>query len=73
MNHLFGENYAFKDKTYPNYASNGNFPSYKNFESAGIECYMSRVYAGIHFREACESGYALGKQIGKQTLILGAK
>lgn len=68
MNHLYGENYSFEDKTYPNYVSNENSLKFNNFESAGIECYMSRVYAGIHFREACEKGFLLGKMIGNQVV-----
>ncbi len=30
----------------------------------------SRVYAGIHFRSACEDGLALGRKVGQRAVTL---
>ena len=30
----------------------------------------SRVYAGIHFRTACEAGVVLGRKIGERAVAL---
>jgi hypothetical protein len=41
--------------------------SFKSFSQAAQENADSRVYAGIHFRSACQDGIKLGEQIGRQT------
>jgi hypothetical protein len=38
--------------------------SFTSFSQAARESADSRVYAGIHFRTACEDGLALGRKIG---------
>ena len=38
--------------------------SFTSFSQAARESADSRVYAGIHFRSACEDGLALGRKIG---------
>ena len=37
---------------------------FQSFPQAAIECAMSRLYLGIHFRYDSEEGYALGQRIG---------
>lgn len=44
--------------------------SFTSFSQAARESADSRVYAGIHFRSACEDGLALGKKIGQRTATL---
>jgi PAP2 superfamily/Vanadium chloroperoxidase N-terminal domain len=41
--------------------------SFKSFGQAAQENADSRIYAGIHFRSACQDGIKLGEQIGRQT------
>jgi hypothetical protein len=44
--------------------------SFTSFSQAARESADSRVYAGIHFRSACEDGLALGRKIGQRTAAL---
>ena len=38
----------------------------KSFSQAAQENADSRVYAGVHFRTACQDGIILGEQIGRR-------
>ena len=40
--------------------------SFTSFSQAARESADSRIYAGIHFRSACEDGLALGQRIGQR-------
>ena len=40
--------------------------SFTSFSQASQENADSRVYAGIHFRSACQDGIKLGEQIGRR-------
>lgn len=42
--------------------------SYASFDAAANEAAVSRLYGGIHFREACEKGVTQGEVIGQQVL-----
>jgi hypothetical protein len=44
--------------------------SFTSFSQAARESADSRVYAGIHFRTACEDGLALGRKIGVRTAAM---
>src|SRR5262245_16926543 len=44
--------------------------SFTSFSQAARESADSRVYAGIHFRSACEDGIALGRKIGQRVVTL---
>ena len=44
--------------------------SFTSFSQAARESADSRVYAGIHFRSACEDGLALGRRVGQRTVTL---
>jgi hypothetical protein len=44
--------------------------SFTSFSQAARESADSRVYAGIHFRSACEDGMALGRRIGARTAAM---
>jgi hypothetical protein len=44
--------------------------SFTSFSQAARESADSRIYAGIHFRSACEDGLALGRKIGQRALAL---
>jgi hypothetical protein len=70
----FGTNYAFEMRT-PVVDIAGPFSGkiemhpptrkFHSFEDAAMECAMSRVYLGIHFRYDSVEGNRLGKRIGK--------
>jgi hypothetical protein len=44
--------------------------SFTAFSQAARESADSRVYAGIHFRSACEDSLILGRKIGQRTAVL---
>jgi PAP2 superfamily/Vanadium chloroperoxidase N-terminal domain len=44
--------------------------AYTSFSQAARESADSRVYAGIHFRSACEDGLVLGRQIGERAVAM---
>jgi hypothetical protein len=44
--------------------------SFTSFSQAARESADSRVYAGIHFRTACEDGLILGRKIGQRAVAL---
>ena len=44
--------------------------SFTSFSQAARESADSRVYAGIHFRSACEDGLGLGRKIGQRVATL---
>ena len=66
LNSGFGMNFAFTDNTH---AARGlSARSYASFDAAANEAAVSRLYGGIHFREACEKGVTQGQNIGQQVL-----
>ena len=44
--------------------------SFKSFSQAARESADSRIYAGIHFRSACEDGLGLGRKIGQRAAAM---
>ena len=65
---VFGENYAFADATGK---ADGLAPrSFASFAAAAREAGLSRLYGGIHFRAAIDSGLAQGQCIGAYALAL---
>ena len=68
MTDLFGAGFAFTDTTGE---SDGLVPrSFADFDAAALEAGMSRLYGGIHYRNAIESGLTHGRCIGEQTNML---
>ena len=68
MTRLFGENFAFTDATG---RADGLAPrSFANFAAAANEISLSRLYGGIHFRAAIESGLEQGRCIATFALAL---
>ncbi len=41
---------------------------FESFSAAAMECALSRVYLGIHFRYDSEAGFALGRRIGEHVV-----
>lgn len=59
---LMGDNFAFTDNTEVIF----DLPErqFKSFRQASAEAAISRLYGGIHYRDAIENGQAQGKAIG---------
>ena len=66
---LFGENYAFTDRTHENRTDIDGTPrNYTSFIHMAEEAAASRLYGGIHFKEGIELGLTQGYQIGKNVI-----
>jgi hypothetical protein len=62
----YGYNYGFSDRTHVNRTDiNGSPRHFRSFYEAGDECALSRLYGGIHFRDAIERGITEGRIIGQ--------
>jgi hypothetical protein len=68
---LFGENFAFEDKTHVREKFKGR--PFKSFWEAANEAGMSRLYGGIHFRAAVERGLEQGRCVGLAVNALKTK
>ena len=65
---IFGDNFAFDD---PTHEEDGIMARhYGSFWQAADEAAMSRIYGGIHFRAAAESGLEQGRCVGAYTVSL---
>ncbi|MFN8580080.1 MAG: vanadium-dependent haloperoxidase [Gemmatimonadaceae bacterium] len=59
---LYGDNFAFTDSSEKEYGlTPRSFPSFK---AAASEAAISRLYGGIHFRQAIEEGQKEGAKVG---------
>ena len=65
---FFGGKYAFEDK--PGSPHGRNPRNYQSFHEAAEEAGVSRLYGGIHFREALVDGLAQGRCIGQYAVAL---
>ena len=63
LTHLFGENFSFTDDTEKEFGLPAR--KFNSFKEAAREAAISRLYGGIHFRDAIENGVKEGEQIGK--------
>lgn len=65
---LFGEDFSFEDHTHE---ADGLTPRrYRNFWAAAEEAGISRLYGGIHFREAIDRGLEQGRCVGAYAVKL---
>src|SRR3990170_1470312 len=66
LTYLLGDNFSFVDTSEIYFG----LPSreFKSFYQAADEAAISRLYGGIHFRDACENGVLQGKQVGQFVL-----
>lgn len=68
LTNLFGENFAFEDKTG---SHAGLAPrNFVSFNAAAEDAGISRLYGGIHFRSAIERGLEQGRCVGAFTNAL---
>jgi type II secretory pathway pseudopilin PulG len=61
---LFDDNTPFTDRTHLDKGYGQRV--YTSFKKAGTEAYLSRLYAGVHYRRPCELGFKQGECIGEQ-------
>ena len=63
LTYLLGDNFGFVDTSEIYFG----LPSreFKSFFQAADEAAISRLYGGIHFRDACDHGVKQGKQVGQ--------
>ncbi|MBL7815083.1 MAG: vanadium-dependent haloperoxidase [Saprospiraceae bacterium] len=67
LTEIFGNNYEFVDATHANRTDiNGTPRTFKSFYDFAAEAAISRLYGGIHYREAIEKGVEQGVKIGTQ-------
>jgi hypothetical protein len=62
LTHFFGDNFSFVDDTELYFG----LPErrFNSFYEASEEAAISRLYGGIHYRDACEEGVIQGKKVG---------
>jgi hypothetical protein len=62
LTHFFGNNFSFADNTEVEF----DLPvrSFASFLQAAEEAAISRLYGGIHYRDAIENGQTMGRKIG---------
>jgi hypothetical protein len=67
LSDLFGYKYSFTDRTHELRTDiNGTPRSFASFNDMAAEAAISRLYGGIHYREAIEKGVAQGIQVGEE-------
>lgn len=66
LTHFFGDNFQFTDTSEIFFG----LPErrFNSFYEAASEAAMSRLYGGIHFRDACELGLVQGRNVGRNVL-----
>jgi PAP2 superfamily len=65
LSDLFGYTYTFSDHTHEQRTDiNGKPRSFASFNDMAAEAAISRLYGGIHYREAIEKGVIQGIQVG---------
>jgi hypothetical protein len=65
---LFGENVSFDDDTEVPFGL--PVRSFGSFHAAAAEAAISRLYGGIHYRDAIEVGLVQGRQVGRLVALL---
>ena len=62
LSHYFGPTYAYTDNTEKEFGLRPR--RFASFQQAAEEAAISRLYGGIHFRDAISQGQVLGQQVG---------
>ena len=66
LTHMLGDNFGFTDTSEVYFGLPER--KFNSFYDAANEAAMSRLYGGIHFRDACEEGLAQGRKVGEYVL-----
>src|SRR5829696_1084039 len=67
LTYLFGDRFSFTDNTEEEFGLRPR--TFTSFYGAAKEAAISRLYGGIHFRDAIENGAKEGEEIGKFVII----
>lgn len=71
LSDLFGYGYSFVDNTHAFRTDiNGAPRAYRSFDEFAAEAAISRLYGGIHYREAIDLGVLQGNKVGDEILAL---
>jgi hypothetical protein len=70
LTHLFGDNFSFTDDTEVEFGLPAR--KFSSFKQACSEAAISRLYGGIHFRDAIDYGVKEGEQIGNFVVMKSA-
>ena len=74
LSEMFGYNFAFSDNTHATRTDIDGTPrAYKSFNAMAAEAGISRLYGGIHYREAIEKGTEQGTSVGEEVTKLTFK
>ncbi|MEP7267243.1 MAG: vanadium-dependent haloperoxidase [Saprospiraceae bacterium] len=74
LSELFGYNYSFIDYTHSKRTDiDGSGRSFRSFDEAAQEAAISRLYGGIHYREAIDLGVSQGYKVGDEVNALPFK
>ena len=71
LTNLLGDNFAFTDNTEEEFGLPAR--KFKSFKDASNEAALSRLYGGIHYRDAVEMGQVEGDEIGSHVVKKTAK
>ena len=66
LTYLLGDNFGFLDTTEVYFGLPERH--FNSFNEAASEAAISRIYGGIHYRDACEQGSLQGKQVAQHDL-----
>lgn len=66
LTHFLGDNFDFLDSSERLFGLPDR--SFNSFYQASDEAAISRLYGGIHFRDACEEGVKQGKKVGNHAI-----
>ena len=66
LTYLLGDNFSFTDTSEVYFGLPAR--DFQSFYQAADEAAISRLYGGIHFRDACEAGVTQGRMIGKHVI-----
>jgi hypothetical protein len=66
LTHLLGDNFKFIDTSEIYFGLPAR--EFNSFNQAAAEAAISRLYGGIHFRDACDNGVVQGTQVGQHVL-----
>jgi len=66
LTHFLGDHFAFTDTSEEYFGLPAR--DFNSFYEAANEAAMSRLYGGIHFRDACEQGLSQGRNVGQFVL-----
>jgi PAP2 superfamily len=67
LSDIFGYSFTFIDNTHESRTDiDGRPRTYKSFYEFADEAAISRLYGGIHFREAIDKGVAQGRKVGEE-------